>query len=424
MNTVLAVPAPVAGRTSQSVKPRIILDITRTLARARTPVPAGIDRVELAYIRCLMELAPERLMFAFVLPFTWRLMRPERVISLIDTIEARWQNGGGKIAEPWPELLRLTAFAWHRLPRWLTPKPKQPSVYFQVSHMWLDRPAALRSMMHHERARMLALVHDTIPIDMPEYVRPGEAETHVRRMKTIGHMADIIITNSESTTRSVRRFVEPHPAWPDIVTVPLGVDPPTGVGRPPMRLQHTPYFVVIGTIEPRKNHLLLLHLWRNFAATLGRMAPRLVVVGRRGWENENVIDLIERSEGVRLLVEEHNRLSDSEVNALLRGARALLFPSFAEGYGLPLAEALALGTPAIVSDIPALREVGGDAPDYLDPLDAPAWGRAILDYAAADSPSRAAQVRRIGGWRRPTWEDHVAGALAAADALVAAPGRG
>ena len=73
-------------------------------------------------------------------------------------------------------------------------------------------------------------------------------------------------------------------------------------------------------------------------------------------------------------------------------------PGFTEGFGMPVAEALAVGTPVIASDKPTLRQVGGDAPEFLDPLDGPGWDAAIRDYAAADSPRRDAQLRRISGW--------------------------
>ena len=106
--------------------------------------------------------------------------------------------------------------------------------------------------------------------------------------------------------------------------------------------------------------------------------------------------------------------SDAAVASLLAGSRALLFPSFAEGYGLPLAEALALGVPALCSDLPALREVGGAVPDYLDPLDGAAWRRAVLDYADPASAARAAQLRRLAHWRAPSWDAH----FAAVDALL------
>jgi glycosyltransferase involved in cell wall biosynthesis len=118
---------------------------------------------------------------------------------------------------------------------------------------------------------------------------------------------------------------------------------------------------------------------------------------------------------LRGLVQEAGSLPDPDVAALLAGSRALLFPSFAEGYGLPLAESLAARAPAICSDLPALREVGGEVPEYLDPLDGAAWRRLILDYAAPDSRARAAQLERLRAWRAPAWSDH----FAAVDGLLA-----
>jgi glycosyltransferase involved in cell wall biosynthesis len=178
-----------------------------------------------------------------------------------------------------------------------------------------------------------------------------------------------------------------------------------------------PYFVCIGTIEPRKNHLLLLNLWRRFANQFGSRAPRLYIIGQRGWENENVIDMIDRCIAIQGLIVERNAPSDAEVVSLLKGARALLLPSFAEGYGLPLAEALTAGIPALCSDIPAFREVGGQAPEYLDPLDGTSWGAAILDYAQPESPRRIAQLERLKSWKVPRWEDHFSAVSALLEAV-------
>src|SRR5262249_22987080 len=156
-----------------------------------------------------------------------------------------------------------------------------------------------------------------------------------------------------------------------------------------------PYFVCVGTIEARKNHLLLLNLWRRLATEFGVQAPLLVLVGQRGWEIENVVDLLERCPALRGIVIEHNAMSDAELVPLFRGACAVLQPSFAEGFGFPLIEALALGVPALCSDIPALRETGGSVPEFLDPLDGPGWRAAVLDYIEPGSPRRVAQIERL-----------------------------
>jgi glycosyltransferase involved in cell wall biosynthesis len=143
--------------------------------------------------------------------------------------------------------------------------------------------------------------------------------------------------------------------------------------------------------------------------------PHLVLIGQRGWEAEAAIDMLDRCPALRGVVIEHNTLSDSAMAVLVRGARALLLPSFAEGFGFPIIEALALGTPVLASDIAALRETGGAVPEYLDPLDGPGWAAAIDDYARPGSPRRAVQLDRLSRWQAPSWAAH----FAAVDRLLA-----
>jgi glycosyltransferase involved in cell wall biosynthesis len=101
-------------------------------------------------------------------------------------------------------------------------------------------------------------------------------------------------------------------------------------------------------------------------------------------------------------------LPDRLVAEYLLSARALLNPSFAEGFGLPVAEALSLGVPVICSDLPELREVGGLAPEFLSPHNEEIWYRAISDYAQSCSERRARQLARISNWRPVRWDEHFA----------------
>jgi glycosyltransferase involved in cell wall biosynthesis len=232
-----------------------------------------------------------------------------------------------------------------------------------------------------------------------------------------------IIANSEATAESLRR----HLATREGAVIPIRVAH-LGTGltlsrhdaAPDVDNAERPYFVCIGTIEPRKNHLLLLNLWRRMAETLPPdLVPRLILVGRRGWENENILDMLDRCPALRGVVEERGRLPDRALSRLLVHARALLMPSFAEGFGLPVAEALAAGVPVIASDIPAHREAGGAVPDYLDPLDGPAWLTAIRDYADMPSARRAAQSARLARRRPPAWDSHIDALLSLAGDVAA-----
>ena len=108
------------------------------------------------------------------------------------------------------------------------------------------------------------------------------------------------------------------------------------------------------------------------------MPPRLCIIGKRGWENENVLDMLDRCETIRNSVEEFGDLTDAEVQVLMKSSAALLFPSFIEGLGIPLLEAAALKLPCIVSDIPVFREIAPEGTVFLDPLDGLGWKRAIM----------------------------------------------
>ena len=105
---------------------------------------------------------------------------------------------------------------------------------------------------------------------------------------------------------------------------------------------------------------------------------------------------------------ETGALSDDNIARLLASARALLFPSFAEGYGLPLVEALDAGVPVIASDLDVFRAIGQGVPDLLPPDDVDGWAAAVMAYAAPESPARAAQMARLAQFRAPDWPGHFA----------------
>ncbi len=260
----------------------------------------------------------------------------------------------------------------------------------------------------------MCLIHDLIPIEFPEYALPGQDQKHRRRMETAAALADAVIVNSAVTRDAFQPYLARAGRAPPVVVAPFGVDLPARppADRPPVQ---PPYFVCVSTIEARKNHLLLLNLWRRLVDELGDATPRLVLVGQRGWETENAIDMLERCPALRGVVSERNNLPDAEVAGLLAEAQALLLPSFAEGFGFPLVEALALGVPVICSNLAALRETGGAVPEYLDPLDGLGWRAAVIDYSLPASPRRAAQLSRLTAWRPPSWEDH----FASVEALIA-----
>ncbi|MCU0886651.1 MAG: glycosyltransferase family 4 protein [Rubritepida sp.] len=390
----------------------IVLDISRLLGLAWHGQPSGVDRVEIAHARHWRRWPAEAVTFVAQSPWGWFAALPDglarSLLAEADAVVAPGKEGG---------LARFRAMAAAALSRKLwgggrwdlerRVAERPDSIFLVVSHRAVHKEAAIAGVVA-AGARFVPLIHDMIPLTHPEYVRPFSTEQHAGRLQVIARMAAGVL----ATTRTVARDLDQQTAraglaLPPVEAVGLGLDLP-GNGPPLPELGPPlgrPYFLMLGTIEPRKNHLLMLQLWREFARMRRVDVPQLLIVGRRGWENEAVFRMLERTE-FEGLVEERGRLSDPEVERLLRGAVALLAPSFTEGFGIPLAEALACGTPVIASDIPAAREVGAGVPDHVHPLDFAGWRRAVLDYAEPEAPRRRAQLERLAAWRAPRWDDH------------------
>jgi glycosyltransferase involved in cell wall biosynthesis len=124
-----------------------------------------------------------------------------------------------------------------------------------------------------------------------------------------------------------------------------------------------------------------LNVWRQLVRQNGPKSPKLVLVGSRWRTSDAVADMLERCDIVKNHIVEIAGLPSPGLRLLLAGARALLMPSFAEGFGIPIVEALALGTPVIASDLPAHREAGGGWVTYVSPIDGLGWLSAIRAHA-------------------------------------------
>jgi glycosyltransferase involved in cell wall biosynthesis len=398
--------------------PPIWLDLSRLLWRVFRGTLTGIDRVELAYAENLLVEAGGRLRFiAYDYRGRFGLLPQAPTAALVRAVSPAWE--AGTLARLAPAALACLAGSlvnWRGLPGRDRSLPSP--IYLNVSHHPLAETQAVARMLGRSGAALVPLVHDLIPLDWPEYVGAAETARHHRRLATIAGHATAVLANSAATSAALR----PHlPPGLPLLTAPLGVVPRRASALPASLAGGASYFLCLGTIEPRKNHLMLLHLWRQLVAATpaGHPVPRLVLVGDRGWDNEQVVDLLDRCQRLRPHVLELGRVPDGMVAALIDGARALLMPSFVEGFGLPVAEALARGTPVLCSDIAAHREIAGPVAEYLDPLNTPAWLRAVQDYATAAAPRRRAQLRRLAGWEPPSWPAHIDAVLDFLDGLPA-----
>ena len=366
----------------------LLLDVTRLIWRRwRGRLPTGIDRVCLAYLRHFGSRAQ-----AVVQHDRFRRILDRRasqdLFALLKEPSSRFQ--ARMLTGVFRHLGGLNVEGRNR-------------IYLNVGHTGLNS-TGFKNWTTRSNVRPIYLVHDLIPITHPQFCRAGEADRHRDRMRNVLTTATGVIGNSQATLDELAQFaVSENLSMPPSLAAWLGIDPLPAATRLPAS---QPTFVTLGTIEGRKNHLLLLEVWTRLIDRLGNAAPKLLIIGQRGWEAEAVFKMLDTNEKLRTHVIELSRCTDQQLAARLASACALLFPSFAEGYGLPLIEAIAGGVPAVASDLPVFRELCGDVPTYLSATEVTAWEAAISDYAAPESAQRSAQLKRMKHFEPPTWQAH------------------
>ena len=275
---------------------------------------------------------------------------------------------------------------------------------------WLDQRPDVKPVF---------MMHDLIPVFYPEYCGRNESSHHVRAVRTVARRAIGMIATSHASADEIRDALKRHGRGEmpiHVVPLPVGDTFLADRASRPMPSER-PFFVMVGTVDQRKNHLLLLHVWREIARSPLEPRPKLVIVGGRGKRSAGIVEFLQRSPDLAEHVIEVNGLSTPAMRELMRDARALLMPSFTEGYGLPIVEALAVGTPVIASDIPAHREVGGKFAFYLHPLDGRGWLNEITRRTAETLETVEERRAALKEYRPQTWDTYFDQVLPFLDSL-------
>ena len=232
--------------------------------------------------------------------------------------------------------------------------------------------------------KMLFFVYDLLPIEFPEYFQSDKAQLLLKRIINVEKCADIIIPISHDVGRKLSALFQTlGTQGPKIFPIESGVEESFLTNRNRIGAAYEPLdqFVIVSTIEPRKNHLMLLEIWRDFLSSGLEKIPKLYIIGRRGWQNENVFNFLDNCIALKPFVIELTDAPDDIVIEKLMASKAALFPSYGEGWGLPPVESLALGVPTICSDIPVLREATQERAMYIHPNDHFGWRNMILEIS-------------------------------------------
>lgn len=371
----------------------LYIDITRLYNNQRLgKMITGVDRVSLAYIERFAEISCA----VIRLPKQWLFFTKEQSVRIFEKLIAQ-----EPIAIP------------KKFFRFLYKNPVADNCYFlNTAHSGLESPDFLEKLAYF-KLRGIYFLHDLIPIEYPEYCRIGEFERHTKRLLVMSKACLVIANSNDVKNKFINYCQKNNLTQPRIVCSHLGIDD-VFFNKNTVLLENsvqkflgdTPFFLMVGTIEARKNHLLILNVWRMLIKSLGKSCPKLVIVGKRGWEAEQVFAILDRSIELKPYILEINSCTDNDMMVLLIKTKALLFPSYVEGYGLPLVEALKLKVPVIASDISIFHEIGLGVIDLLSPYNAQEWQDAIVRYLSDVVRNQRLDKIQAIQFRLPTWDRH------------------
>jgi glycosyltransferase involved in cell wall biosynthesis len=229
--------------------------------------------------------------------------------------------------------------------------------------------------LKRQGVRVGTLIHDIIPITHPEFCEKSLTDEFRAYFFSVLSVADFILTISDHSGRCVEDFIvkngiarapirtlnPAHKTWEPPSQVTAALSPAVS------RLIKEEYVMYVSTIEIRKNHTYLFRIWKRLLEELRTKTPKLVFVGRPGWRVADLMDQLRSTNNLDGHIRILHDLSDAELAALYQSALFTVFPSYEEGWGLPVGESLVFGRPCVASNSSSVPEVAGDLVDYVDP---------------------------------------------------------
>jgi len=403
------------------MKTRIRFDLSRIFQRGTRLTPTGIDRVDIRYAQMFIRNTD---LFEFEGVFIQKgffvLVSNSLAIKICDLVYKKWIDGVGpgyfhieqieECIRDLAEEVRKTSLHQNskidvRLIKNTTP---QHSIYINTGFSGLDSTIDHGEYKKATGDKMVYFVHDLLPLEYPEYFWKDWGKVHLQRLMNSCSVADLIVTVSEDVALKLRNLLQ-H------LNIDFNHIAPIRNGVEDKFVDNSMYsneicqpknqFTIVSTIEPRKNHLMLLEIWREFVFAGLENIPKLVIIGDRGWHNTNTFEFIDKCTAIHPYIEEVSDVGDDAMINYIRESKATLFPTYGEGWGLPVVESMALGVQVICSDLSVLRECSDNMAEYIEIHDKRKWIAEILRFSRMGVEACLGVQAKLSHFKPTRWEE-------------------
>lgn len=407
---VLAAPTAACVKAS-APDSRIYFDLTTTFHASGNPT--GIARVENCAYEALVGQISDR-----VIPIVWNsrtknYVQLDRATAIVGTNLA--------------ELERMEKRSELRI---LSESDATGGRIITLGGSWIRNPeyvSALGALKRDLGANLTVLVHDLIQMNLAYLYPEGVGKEFEANARIMASAADDFLVYSEFTRSDLREFLASNgELFKKISKFRLGdmsgLHPTDDSEDAPeselqKRFSGRKFAIYVSTIEIRKNHALLVNVWRRLVEERGSSAPHLLFIGRPLWRGEEVIESIQRDEKLRNFVHVLNDVGDQDLDWFYRNCLLTLYPSLYEGWGLPVAESLSYGKVCITSDRTATREIAPSLTDLADPYDFRGWHDRITYYLDNPDALHRAEEKIRSQYREHPWVESVRQIVSIVDSL-------
>lgn len=383
-----------ARRLPLDIRAPLIMGLNAEIHAARAF--ADVFRAQLHALRAIRDLIVN----------LWRWVRPAR--KPVYAVELPPEPGSGEPPQPAPmdtallldhpvgfsrgDILLSTGATWQ----------------FQTYHARIDRLKQSAGVI------FAAFVHDMVPILFPEWSVKHTTDAFELWAREVLPRADILFTNSDATARDVAAFARRAKLpIPSAIKLPMGMSF-VAQQELPAPLHVGKFVLFVSTIEPRKNHAAMLRLWRRLLQSLPEeLVPDLVFAGRIGWLARDVIGQAENADWLGGKLRLIEAPSDAELASLYRDCAFTVYPSFYEGWGLPVTESLCFGKPVAASNKGSIPEAGGEFCVYFDPDDLNDAERVVRGLIEHPEQVQSLEARIAARFHPPGWDVTAQAALSA-----------
>lgn len=241
-----------------------------------------------------------------------------------------------------------------------------------------DTSAVYKKLKKEKNIKVFLFVYDLIPISHRHFFEDSLSRSFKMQLDVFLPIADNMLSISQHTKAEIEEYAAAQEMSPPPIRVinfgfvsdVLSIDPELETDTlKALNLDEVDFALCVGTIEPRKNLGLLLEVWKSLFRISGDKTPTLVLAGRRGWKMDWFFDELLKCNYLDGKIRVMHNLSDRDLALLYHKTKVVLFPSFVEGWGLPVEEAVAFGKYTLASNRSSIPEAGRDCAFYFDPHD-------------------------------------------------------